>query len=488
MADDKIWVVGVLALLGMGLYFGGVFDTLLSLHPGQPSPTVYGDNLICGSGSNTYPSCWDLGSCFGGDGTPSVALSDGSESWIIYDFGKPKTLNSYYSFDGKCIRLTTSMDMIVSYPSYFKEGEENKVIFKYTSNWKKSQPFYFVAWLTYKDINGDIKTIPPPSYSACNFPNEQGCGWGWPNIWNWQETLNPGVESSHEIALPDLPSGTYQIHIMSAIIFKSTGAYPTPGPLAGYAQSQRPYSNPPEGWGVFAGGQEIGYWERPLMISTKPIYKGECEEGKCDDSDYTCQKSSNLCVRTDILENNLACQTIGCPVNEDKTYLCASNGICTENIQQFTGCTKDSDCSPELTCDLPSGTCVRIEKIECSVSSDCFVPCTAVSISCKNNKCFYEGSCETTTEGFKDCNSEGCDTGYDCNAETGVCYATTVSTTPTGVNSQPANPYETPPPTTPSAPSKPTIKESWWKTEYTYILAGLLTIGGIVLFLNKKGG
>ena len=311
-------------------------------------------------------------------------------------------------------------------------------------------------------------------------------GWKWPNIWNWEQTLTPGVESSHELILPELASGTYQLHIMSAILYKSTG---TAGVLESYGKAINPYQGSPS----VSGGQEIGYWERPLMISTKPIYAGECDKAKYTISsegcpeDYTCQKSSNLCVRTDILENNLACQTIGCPVNEEKTYLCASNGICTENVQQFTGCKSDSDCSPELTCDVPSQTCIRVERVECEKSSDCVVPCTAVSISCEESKCVYNpplpGGCENVDEGHKDCNSEGCDSGYTCNKDTGVCYTTTVNTEPTGVDGIPANPYET---TTTGKVVPQEEKGSWWKTTYWYYLAGILAVMGMIYYFATK--
>ena len=481
MKNDNI--IAVVIVIVLGLVFAHYQFGLFSAHPGQPAD-VYSDYFfcpinVCAPNNFFYPQCFDLGGndCFGA-ASCSIQMSDEGNVFTIGESelngNTERTLSPFYKFSNHCIKITAPMNLNVVYNGYFTENNNNNLVtVKYSSGWKKTAKFHFLAWITYSDPStNELKTVS--------------------QYWSWDTLMTPSTEYSKGFSIPNgLSAGTYELRIMGAIITSSDNTYPHDGPLADFARGMRPYSNAPNGFGRMTLGQEIGYWERPLIINTMAIYGGECDKAKYTTSGctsgYTCQETSNLCLRTDILDNKLGCQKIGCPT-DGKTYLCGSSGICVETVTQYKDCQEDSDCPSETTCDIESGQCIRTEiyteLIQCAVASDCSVPCSEKSVSCVENRCEYGGNC--TEGGFKDCNDLGCSIGT-CNAESGVCFTDTQPTNGTPSVNQGTDWQDT---TEIADTIKPTVPkatdEGWWKTSYTYILIGLLVLGGIIFYFNKK--
>jgi len=159
------------------------------------------------------------------------------------------------------------------------------------------------------------------------------------------------------------------------------------------------------------------------LINPKPIYM-ESDNGGCL-SGYTYQAGSALCIRNDIIDNQLTCMQLGCPVIGSHEYACSSAGICTETVFVQKNCTDDNNCSLGTKCDIGSGLCIKTEIyniiLQCDTSGDCSTPCVGKSISCVANKCVYAGDCSATTIG---CNELGCADGFTCDKVRNVCFET----------------------------------------------------------------
>ena len=168
---------------------------------------------------------------------------------------------------------------------------------------------------------------------------------------------------------------------------------------------------------------ELPIVTKEYLINPQPIWLsanlGACPEG------YTYQFGSDLCIRDDILDNQLSCMQLGCPVVDEHEYSCSSAGICVETVYTQKNCTADSDCPDIAKCDVGSGLCID-EKIfnqilQCDTSSDCPNPCQGKSITCNQGNCEYDGECSITEVG---CSQFGCEEGYLCNEARNTCERT----------------------------------------------------------------
>lgn len=172
--------------------------------------------------------------------------------------------------------------------------------------------------------------------------------------------------------------------------------------------------------------------EKKILLSENPIYfqpNQDCNIEGCP-SEYVCQ-DSGLCVRSDIIEKDLPCQVLGCPVTDNKQYECSSSGVCVETIYQFLGCKEPTEddpgvpCPNGFVCDESIGVClnnvVATELLQCDTASDCQKPCNGIAITCDEGFCHYDGQCEEQAIG---CNEVGCDQGYECNTGRNVCERT----------------------------------------------------------------
>ncbi len=163
-------------------------------------------------------------------------------------------------------------------------------------------------------------------------------------------------------------------------------------------------------------GEVQGEWKN-IMIVPQPIYINQtidCNSVSCP-TNYNCQKSSGLCIRTDIVDNNVTCMQIGCPIIEGHNYYCTSSGICAETIFINKKCKNDTDCHASTLCDVNSGLCIEEhlykEIIQCNSDLDCVKPCSGITSTCINDRCSYVGECEKVDYG---CIQAGCPEGYNC--------------------------------------------------------------------------
>lgn len=137
--------------------------------------------------------------------------------------------------------------------------------------------------------------------------------------------------------------------------------------------------------------------EYKVQVIPQPIYIViDCLTNPCPDG-YTCQEESGLCLRIDIIEKQLTCQELGCPIIPDKTYECSSSGICVETVYVYKDC-GIFGCPLDLTCEPTSGICIRTEIVQellqCKIPADCMIPCDGLSVDCTDYKCTYSGECE----------------------------------------------------------------------------------------------
>jgi len=163
-----------------------------------------------------------------------------------------------------------------------------------------------------------------------------------------------------------------------------------------------------------------------VNIIPKPLYIKKPTTGcPIGYSENTGDKS--LCLRDDI--KSLSCFQLGCPVIAGNEYKCTSSGFCAETVFIQKNCTLDSDCPSDTKCDVGSGLCIKTEIfdriLQCDTASDCANPCIGKTAVCSLNKCEYSGVCIPTTI---DCRVVGCPETYECSTSNNqyVCSKETV--------------------------------------------------------------
>lgn len=249
-----------------------------------------------------------------------------------------------------------------------------------------------------------------------------------------QRTLDLGENT---FTLPPIPTTfvTDRLEVISHLSLAYPSGFFSGGGLSDCGGEVRPvstcmneFNNKISHMGTWTGEQYR------VLINPLPIYINQSIG--CDDitifcpNSYSCQIESGLCIRTDIIENILGCQQVGCPIIPGNEYVCTSSGVCAETIFIPGSCTDEGiDCPSGFICDPTSGACLE-ETIYniltfCESPSDCYAPCQGIGISCIQNTCTYQGECniESIT-----CADVGCPSGFVCDTNRGVCESTTPTT------------------------------------------------------------
>jgi len=138
---------------------------------------------------------------------------------------------------------------------------------------------------------------------------------------------------------------------------------------------------------------------KEFLIVPRPIFLIKELGETCPDlyKESTTTEHTIICVRDDL--KDLPCARLGCPVTEDYTYACGSDGLCSEKLFQAFNCKSDLDCkSLGLDkCHTDTGVCyeekIFVELMQCSQDSDCGTPCYGITPKCISNKCEWSGEC-----------------------------------------------------------------------------------------------
>lgn len=339
------------------------------------------------------------------DGTFTEGVLGNQNQATIYfnDYNQFISNTCYHIRNSYAVRYPKLVDLQISTPkSSYMEGENVQVKITITNN--------FGAALT-----GNLKTkfTVPTILSDYSITNE-----------SWK-TINPGV---NEITY-NIPTNmrTESLRVQPYFDFYLPTTYISGVNLGSnyFPQSTRTdhltQISPlrPYNWeDKFFIGQFYGN-ESKVLINPKPIYynsTGTCISG------YTLSKDGKYCLSDEI--SKLSCVQTGCPTGFNPPYVCGSSGFCAQTIYTPMSCTSDSQCpqTPTATkCDTGTGYCIEkviYEKVvQCSVSSDCLIPCEGKTATCSNSQCVYSGECT-----IKQCTSnQDCST--PCAGITGTCQA-----------------------------------------------------------------